>query len=109
MSERQLPPSWDGSVVLDIGGDVGALILRTPAAMAGREIDLTPDDRNSPHTHSAVRERQFAGGTFYAAVYPQLLAGTYVVEGSGQRVTIVGGQVTDVEFRGEQSSSHLHS
>lgn len=109
VSERQLPPSWDGSVVLDIGGDIGALILRTPAAMAGREIDVIPDDRNVAHTHSAVRERRLAQGPSFAAVYPQLVAGTYVVEGSGQRVTIVGGQVTDVEFRGEPHPSPHHS
>lgn len=98
MIERQLPPSWDGSVVLDIGGNVGALILRTSPALVGHEIDLTPDDATVPHIHSAVRERQLGSGVSFAAVYPFLMSGTYTVEGSVQRVTIAGGRVTDVEY-----------
>src|ERR1700677_1900293 len=98
MSEPQLPPSWDGSVVLDIGGDVGALMLRPPSTLNGCEIDLDPDDETAPHTHSAVRERRLIGGVAYAAVYPSLKAGRYTVEGTGQRVTIVGGQVTEIAY-----------
>jgi hypothetical protein len=98
MEEIQLPPSWDGSVVLDIGGDVGALLLRTPPALNGREIDLTPDNASQPHTHSAVRERQLPNAVSYAAVYPNLKAGLYTIEGSGQRIVIVGGRVTEVDF-----------
>jgi hypothetical protein len=98
MSEPQLPPSWDGSVVLDIGGDVGALLLRTPSTLNGQEIDLDPVDETVPHTHSAVRERRLLGGVAYAAVYPSLLAGHYVVGDTGQRVLIVGGQVTEAEY-----------
>jgi hypothetical protein len=98
VSEVELPPSWDGSVVLDIGGDVGALLLRTPPAMNGVEIDLIPEDEQVHHTHSAVRERRLLGGVAYAAVYPSLTAGRYTVAGSGQTVTIVGGQVTETEY-----------
>lgn len=97
-NEIQLPPSWDGSVVLDIGGDVGALVLRVPASFDGREIELDPVDPSFAHTHSAVRERRLPGGSTYAAVYPSLRAGAYVVEGSGQRITIVGGQVTETAY-----------
>jgi hypothetical protein len=98
MEEHSLPPSWDGSVVLEIGGDVGALMLRTPPALNGVEIDLDPDDATLPHTHSAVRERQLVNGVSYAAVYPNLKAGLYTVEGSGQRVLIHGGRVTEIDF-----------
>jgi hypothetical protein len=34
----------------------------------------------------------------YAAVYPNLRAGLYTVEESGQRVVIIGGRVTEVDF-----------
>jgi hypothetical protein len=98
MSEPQLPASWDGSVVLDIGGDVGALLLRTPSTLNGQEIDLDPEDHSCPHTHSAVRERRLLGGVAYAAVYPSLKAGHYLVGHTGQRVLIVGGQVTEAEY-----------
>lgn len=105
MHEMQLPPSWDGSVVLDIGGDVGALMLRTPPSLNGREIDLTPDDASRPHTHSAVRERQLINAVSYAAVYPNLKAGLYTVEGTGQRIVIVGGRVTEVDY--DTSLTHM--
>lgn len=100
MTEEQLAPSWEGSVVLDIGGEVGALMLHTSPAMVGHEIDLIPDDGTVAHTHSAVRERQLVNGVSFAAVYPHLQAGTYVVEGSDQRVTITGGRVTELEYQG---------
>lgn len=105
MSERELAPSWDGSVVLDIGGDVGALMLRTSPALVGLEIDLTPEEAFAPHTHSAVRERRTPRGATFAAVYPHLKSGTYAVEGSAQRVTIVGGRVTDVEYDRDEAWS----
>jgi hypothetical protein len=101
MSEQQLAPSWDGSVILDIGGDIGALMLHTGASMLGHEIDLFPEDPAQPHTHSAVRERRLVMGVSYAAVYPHLVAGTYEIEGSGQRVTITGGRVSELEYRAD--------
>jgi hypothetical protein len=96
--ETVLPPSWDGSVVLDIGGDVGALILRASRACQGREIDLIPDDTTAPHVHSAVRERRTPLGSSFAAVYPQLLEGWYTIDGTLQRLSIAGGRVIEVAF-----------
>ncbi len=96
MSEPVLPPSWDGTVILDIGNDVGALVLHASSEWLGREVDLIPDDQSVPHTHSAVRERRSPEGSKYAAIYPQLRAGQYTVEGSRQRLTIVGGRVTEI-------------
>lgn len=98
MGEPQLAPSRDGSVVLDIGGDVGALVLHVPPDMDGREIDLTPDDPEAAHTHSAVRGRHLIHGIWFAAVYPSLKVGVYTVDGSLQRVEIRGGEVTEVEY-----------
>ena len=99
MTEPKLGPSHAGSVVLDIGGDTGALILHTPAEMLGREIDVTPAGAPDAHgTHSLVRERQVSGTTTYAAVYPALPGGDYIVWRDRATpvgtVTITGGQVT---------------
>jgi predicted lipoprotein len=98
MGEPQLAPSRDGSVVLDIGGDVGALVLHVSSDMDGREIDLTPEDPQAAHTHSAVRGRHLVHGVWYAAVYPSLKAGVYTIDGSMQRVEIRGGEVSEVEY-----------
>jgi len=96
--EVALPPSRQASVVLDIGGDVGALVLHVSADMLDQEIDLDPIDQARPHTHSAVRARHVGTQVLYAAVYPGLLAGSYTVEGSGQLVTIEGGRITEIVY-----------
>ena len=95
MAERSLPPSWNGSVVLDIGGDVGALVIGVSPEFAGRELDLTPVGASSPIMHTEVRERRVGGDVRFAAVYASVPAGTYLVEGSTRAVTVEGGHVTE--------------
>ena len=63
--QSQLGPSTDGSVMIDIGGDVGALILHTGAELLLAEIDISRLDGARPlaegfempgehvHTHGA--------------------------------------------------------
>ena len=57
------------SVVLDIGDDVGALILYTSPEHHTDEIEvsLLGADPAARRVHSAVLERQLNGRTFYAA------------------------------------------
>ena len=90
-------PSHDGSVLVDIGGDIGALVILTPPDLHGTEIELSPVDRDEATTHVAVRERHGTGATLHAAVFPSLVAGTYTVWDPTSRpiaqVTITGGQV----------------
>ncbi len=80
MSEPALGPSHPGSVLLDLGPGVGALILRTRPDANGREIEISPVSQHAGHrTHSQVRPRAVPGGTQYAAVYPGVPAGDYTV------------------------------
>ena len=44
MSETAAGPSGPGTVVMELGADVGALILYTPAEMDGEEIEISRDD-----------------------------------------------------------------
>jgi hypothetical protein len=83
-------------------------MLRTPPAFNGLEIDLDPDDESAPHTHSAVRERRLVGGVSYAAVYPSLKAGFYTVRGTGQRIAILGGRVTEVDYDATTNEAPAH-
>jgi hypothetical protein len=106
VTETAPPPSWQGSVILDIGDGVGALVLHTSRQWLDHEIDLVPDDDTLPHTHSAVRERLSTEGSSFAAVYPQLHEGGYTIVGSMQRVTIIGGRVTDIELAEPYSVPH---
>jgi hypothetical protein len=101
MTEAALPPSGQGTVVLDIGADTGALVLHTPAELDGHEIEISRAG-SSARTHSQVRQRHVGGTVHYAAVYPGLHAGDYVLwRDSGapaMTVTITGGQVTSAHW-----------
>ncbi|NGM12133.1 phospholipase [Verrucosispora sioxanthis] len=93
-------PSGTGTVVLDLGGDTGALIIYTGRQLLGREIEVSRADRDGdPRTHSAVRERRVRDGTFHSAVYPDLPAGVYTVWWDAETpvgaVTVSGGVVTE--------------
>ncbi len=79
MAETSPGPSGPGSVVLDIGGDVGALIIITPPRMAGEEIHVSPVHDPAGRTHSLVRERRLGPASCHAAVYPALPAGDYTI------------------------------
>jgi hypothetical protein len=100
MTEIAAGPSGPGTVVLELGADVGALVLYTPAQLDGREIEISPDEAvTSRRTHSMVRPRHMGTGTRYAAVYPDLPAGPYTVwdgeQSAAGRVVITGGRVTN--------------
>lgn len=103
--QSQLGPSDNASVMLDIGGDIGALIITTTASMLLAEIEVSHVDADpSAHRpHVAVRERRGPAGTQYAAIYPGLRAGEYTVWGlDGQpadKVQIVGGEVAQLDWR----------
>ena len=105
MTEPAAGLSGPGTVVLDLGVDVGALILYTRADLDGAEIEISlDDDPAARRTHSAVRQRQMPGATSYAAVYPSLRAGLYTIwrdeHSPAATVTIVGGQVTSCRWPG---------
>ena len=75
-------PSGPGSVVLDLGEGVGALIVDAPPDRCGDEIEISVSGgvrSGGRRTHSLVRERRTAAGTSYAAVYPGLPAAEYTV------------------------------
>lgn len=42
MADAENPHAGQGMVVLDIGGDVGALVVSTPTDMVGVEIEICP-------------------------------------------------------------------
>ena len=79
MTESSPGSSGPGSVVLDIGDDVGALIIISPAALAGEEIHVSPVHDPAGRTHAVVRERRLGGTSSHAALYPALPAGDYTI------------------------------
>jgi hypothetical protein len=100
MTESAVGPTGPGSVVLDLGAGVGALILDVPAALSGREIEISPVGGGAAarRTHALVRERRTSSGTGYAAVYPGLPEADYTIwrdrATPAVTVTVRGGRVT---------------
>jgi hypothetical protein len=98
---RSGPPD---ALVLDIGDDVGALIIYADESCLGSEIDLTPAGAPRSHqTHTMVRRRRATGRDIIAGLYPELREGTYTVWGVGDsgpigQVSVVGARVA--EFHG---------
>ena len=98
------------ALVLDIGGDIGALVLYAEESCLGMEIDLTPTGApRSHHMHTMIRRRRAVDREFIAGVYPELVEGNYTVWGIDGHplggVTIHGGQVS--EFRSGDCRSHM--
>jgi len=105
MTESAAGPSDPGTVVMELGADIGALVLYTPADLNGNEIEISrDDDPGSPRTHSRVRPRPMATETRYAAVYPGLREGQYTIWSGEQNpaatATITGGQITSCRWPG---------
>ena len=108
MTEPTAGPSGPGTVIMELGAGIGALVLYTPADLDGEEIEISratsPAILGSRRTHSRVRPRHMPGETRYAAVYPGLPAGRYTVwrdeRSPAATVTVAGGQVSSCDWPG---------
>ncbi|MDQ2839058.1 MAG: phospholipase [Actinomycetota bacterium] len=96
-----------GTVVLDIGGDVGAAVVVVPPALTGLEIEIRAEGDDWAGVHTAVRERELPrGGSLQAAVFESLPSGHYQVRvrhgdhGVTPTVSFAvhGGHVTEVAW-----------
>lgn len=106
MPTAENPHAGQGPVLLDIGGDVGALVVTMPPGTAGLEVAIrpagasagwagndhlrehshSPGDEHShehghshgtPYPHVGVVGRPTVDGTHYSLVYPAVTAGDY--------------------------------
>jgi hypothetical protein len=115
------PHAGQGPVLLDIGGDIGAVVLHLPSHWEGAEVEYEREDglpAGQPHEHAHDRDHDHAhghqhshephsghrphvavvgrpagGGVAYTAVVPDLLAGRY-------RLTLPDGSLLGVEVVG---------
>jgi hypothetical protein len=123
MTWNENPHAGQGSVLLDIGGDVGALVVTMPPAMVGVEIEIARlggDHHDHPHGHGhghghghahdhghrphvAVVDRPVTDGSLPSLVFPDLVEGSYELFDKGEDTVlltadITGGQVTFLEW-----------
>jgi hypothetical protein len=90
-------------MVLDIGGDIGALVIHARPEQDDLEIEISPGrDGAAPRSHNQVHGRQNRHGTSYTAVFPQVPAGEYTIWRPGgtpqATVTVRGGEITEYHW-----------
>ena len=90
-------------VVLEIGGELGALIVYTDPLLLHTEIEISPAADDARRIHKDVLERVAGGRSFYAAVFDQLPAGVYTLWHDSvartRGATIVGGSIAEIDWR----------
>jgi hypothetical protein len=121
------PFAGQGAVMLDIGGDIGAVVVTMPPELDGQEIEIRPvgavsvpsahaHAHDHPHTHDhphshehspwphvAVLARPTPSGPIHSLVFGEVLAGRYelYVRPDGPvrlSVDVVGGAVTEATW-----------
>lgn len=87
---------------MEVGGDVGALVVYTPDVLAGLEIEILRRGDDRPFVHTEVRERRLPDATIYAGVFPAVPAGEYtllpVAALPALDVSIEGGRVAELSW-----------
>jgi hypothetical protein len=102
------PWAGQGAVLLDIGGDVGALVVHMPECLVGTEVEICPadeDHRAEQRAHVAVLARAVGSRTRPTAVFAALPAGRYDLyrkpDGATELVAeVVGGAVRELVWPG---------
>ena len=105
--QAENPHAGQGTVMLDIGGDIGALVVLVPASLIGEEVEIRPPGTR-PHghlPHVAVVDRPVPGGHLPSLVFLEVLAGCYVLSRKGTADVVLtavvsGGEVTTVNWPG---------
>jgi hypothetical protein len=92
------PAEECASVLVEVGGDKGALVLYLDDSFRGQEVEISR--AGSAHrVHTGVLERRTAAGAALAAVFGSLVAGSYAVwrdsTTPAATVVVTGGRVTE--------------
>jgi hypothetical protein len=89
-------------VVLDIGGECGALILHTDPEMHGVEVEISRSGEARTGAHKQVLERKIGGRAAYTLLYDGLAEGRYTLW-DGDRpmadVEVTGGEIAELDRR----------
>jgi hypothetical protein len=88
---------------LDIGGDVGAMVVHLAGPTRTGELEAQPADRPTARFHTGVHLRPVVGGELWVAVFPDVAGGDYeLLDDDGKPIAsvhVTGGQVSDVDLR----------
>jgi hypothetical protein len=96
-------------VVLDIGEDIGALIVHADAGMLGLEVEISATGDDDRRSHKDVLERELGGRPAYTAVFDALREGGYTLwvddVALARDVVIVGGAVAELDWSDRSASA----
>jgi len=91
-------------VVLDLGGDIGALIVHTDAELHGVEVEISATGADRERSHKDVLERRIAGRAAHTAVFDNLPEGSYTLwignRACARDVRVTGGAVARLDWTG---------
>jgi len=108
MAETYIEKVHIENAVLDIGEDIGALVIYTVQEMIGKEIEVSPKGNQALRIHTAVLERKVNGRTLFAALFLELPEGDYItLTTPSSEITIIGGQVAELHWQASNVFIHL--
>lgn len=85
--------------VLDIGGDVGALVVYLPELTPSGELEAHPTGRPTARFHTGVHQRE----DVWVAIFPEVVEGRYdLLDADGStraQAVVTGGEVSQLDLR----------
>ena len=108
MSSEPVARPHPEPVVLDIGGEIGALIVYMDAEHIDTPVEVSLTGHDAERFHQHILERPMPGGTSYAAVFDKVREGSYTLWLHGEprvrEFTITGGTVAEVDWQPTEAS-----
>jgi hypothetical protein len=97
------------SVILDIGGQMGALIVHTHADMHGVEVEISASGHDEQRSHKDVLEREINGRPAFTAVFDKVRAGSYTLWvddlARAREVIVTAGAVAELDWSSHRRGS----
>ena len=89
--------------VLDIGGEIGAVVVYLAAPTPSGELEMCPFGVPEGRFHTGVHDRDLAGFAVPVAVFPEVAAGRYQLLDDDlmpiAALDVHGGEVTELDLR----------
>jgi hypothetical protein len=109
--ERHAARRHPEHVVLDIGEDIGALIVHADAGMLGMEVEISATGHDDQRTHKDILEREINGRPSYTAVFDVLREGGYTLwvddVAHARDVVVLGGAVAELDWRSRRGCGDI--
>jgi hypothetical protein len=103
MSHEHRESDFEQGVMVDVGPGAGALVIYARDELRGQEIEISPAGQDDQRVHTDVLRRRVGGRYVCAAVFGSLSEGGYRLWhqslANPRDVRIVGGEVTEVDWR----------